>query len=125
MSIAINRGTDDRAESNWSMCVVSAGASDPNTAARAAIYVQQALRRDYDLMPDCGCDCLSLDAGGRKRTTQYSATRDRVAFAVVLLPLGEQLVPNTTYGPGDFAGSFEAYIGGSARIRSAQQRAPD
>jgi len=51
-SIAINRVTDDRAESNWSMCVVSAGAADPNTAARAAIYVQQALRRDYDLTPD-------------------------------------------------------------------------
>ncbi len=29
-----------------------AGAADPNTAARAAIYVQQALRRDYDLTPD-------------------------------------------------------------------------
>jgi|SRR6516164_1392447 len=44
-SIAINPITDDRAESNWSMCVVSAGAADPNTAARAAIHVQQALRR--------------------------------------------------------------------------------
>jgi len=51
-SIAINRVTDDRAESNWSMCVISAGSADPNTAARAAIYVQQALRRDYDLTPD-------------------------------------------------------------------------
>ena len=51
-SIAINRVTDNRAESNWSMCVVSAGAADPNTAARAAIYVQQVLRRDYDLTPD-------------------------------------------------------------------------
>jgi len=51
-SIAINRVTDDRAESHWSMCVVSAGAADPNTAARAAIYLQQAFRRDYDLTPD-------------------------------------------------------------------------
>ena len=49
-SIAINRVTDDRAKSNWSMCVVSAGAADANTAARAALYVQHALRRDYDLM---------------------------------------------------------------------------
>jgi hypothetical protein len=29
-----------------------ADAADPNTAARAAIYVQQALRHDYDLAPD-------------------------------------------------------------------------
>jgi len=52
VSIAINRVTDDRAESNWSMCVVSAGAADANTAARAALYVQHALRQDYDLMTD-------------------------------------------------------------------------
>ncbi|MGO8910128.1 MAG: hypothetical protein ACLQDM_12530 [Bradyrhizobium sp.] len=51
-SIAINRVTDDRAKSNWSMCVVSAGAADANTAARAALYVQNALRQDYDLMTD-------------------------------------------------------------------------
>jgi hypothetical protein len=51
-NIAINRVTDDRAGSNWSMCVVSAGAADANTAARAAIHVQHALRRDYDLMTD-------------------------------------------------------------------------
>jgi hypothetical protein len=51
-SIAINHVTNARAESNWSMCVVSAGAADANTAARAAIYVQQALRCDYDLMTD-------------------------------------------------------------------------
>jgi hypothetical protein len=51
-SIAVNRVTDDRAESNCSMCVVSVGAADPNTAARAAIFAQQALRRDYDLAPD-------------------------------------------------------------------------
>jgi hypothetical protein len=51
-SIAINRVTDDRAKSNWSMCVVSAGAADANTAARAALYVQHALRQDYDLMTD-------------------------------------------------------------------------
>jgi hypothetical protein len=52
-SIAINRVPVDRAESNWSMCVVSPGAADPNTAARAAIYVQQAppqrLRSDAGL----------------------------------------------------------------------------
>ena len=51
-SIAINRVTDDRAKSNWSMCVVSAGAADANTAARAALYVQHALRQNYDLMTD-------------------------------------------------------------------------
>ena len=50
--IAINHVTDDRTESNWSMCVVSVGTADANTAARAAIYVQHALRRDYNLMTD-------------------------------------------------------------------------
>ena len=50
--IAINRVTDERAENNWSLCVLSAGASDANTAARAAIYIQHALRRDYDLMTE-------------------------------------------------------------------------
>lgn len=51
-NIAINRVSDHRAENNWSMCVVSAGAADANTAARAAMHVQHALRRDYDLMAD-------------------------------------------------------------------------
>ena len=51
-SIVINRVTDDRSKSNWSMCVVSAGAADANTAARAALYVQHAMRQDYDLMTD-------------------------------------------------------------------------
>ena len=50
--IAINRVTDGHTESNWSLCVVSAGASDANTAARAALIVQQALRPNYDLMTD-------------------------------------------------------------------------
>jgi hypothetical protein len=50
--IAINRVTDERSENNWSMCVLSAGYADANTAARAALYVQHALRRDYDLMVD-------------------------------------------------------------------------
>ncbi len=50
--IAINRVTDERAETNWSLCVLSAGAADANTAARAALYVQTVLRRDYDLMTD-------------------------------------------------------------------------
>ena len=51
--IAINRVTDERAENNWSaVCVLSAGAADANTAARAALHVQNVLRRDYDLMPD-------------------------------------------------------------------------
>ena len=45
--IAINRVTDERAENNWSLCVLSAGAADANTAARAALYVQGVLRRDY------------------------------------------------------------------------------
>ena len=48
--IAINRVTDERAENNWSLCVSSAGTADANTAARAALYVQGLLRRDYNLM---------------------------------------------------------------------------
>jgi hypothetical protein len=52
MSIAINPVTDGHTDSNWSLCVVSAGAADANTAARASLAVQQALRRDYDLMMD-------------------------------------------------------------------------
>jgi hypothetical protein len=52
VSIAINRVTDGHTESNWSLCVVSAGAADANTAARAALTVQHALRGDYDLMTD-------------------------------------------------------------------------
>jgi hypothetical protein len=34
------------------MCVLSAGAADANAAARAALKVQNVLRRDYDLMTD-------------------------------------------------------------------------
>ncbi len=49
--IAVNRVTDERAEYNWSLCVLSAGTADANTAARAALYVQNILRRDYDLLP--------------------------------------------------------------------------
>jgi hypothetical protein len=52
VSIAINRVTDGHTESNWSLCVLSAGAADANTAARAALTIQQALRRNYDLMTD-------------------------------------------------------------------------
>jgi hypothetical protein len=51
-NIAINHVTDKRAENNWSLCVLSAGAADANTAARAALHVQGVLRRDYDLMTD-------------------------------------------------------------------------
>ena len=50
--IAINRVADGRAENNWSLCVLSAGAADANTAARAALHVQSVLRREYDLMTD-------------------------------------------------------------------------
>jgi hypothetical protein len=50
--IAINRVANGRAEYNWSMCVLSAGAADANTAAGAALNVQRALRRDYDLTTD-------------------------------------------------------------------------
>ena len=46
--IAIDRVSDQQAENNWSLCVVSAGAADANTAARAALHVQSVLRRDYD-----------------------------------------------------------------------------
>lgn len=50
--IAINRVTAEDAASNWSLCVMSAGAADANTAARAALRVQIVLRRDYDLLMD-------------------------------------------------------------------------
>jgi hypothetical protein len=50
--VAINRVTDERAETNWSLCVLAAGAADANTAARAAVHVQSILRRDYDLLID-------------------------------------------------------------------------
>jgi hypothetical protein len=51
-NIAINRVADARAENNWSMCVLSAGAADANAAAHAALHVQHELRRDYDLTTD-------------------------------------------------------------------------
>jgi hypothetical protein len=51
-NIATNRVADERAGNNWSMCVLSAGAADANAAARAALNVQNVLRRDYDLMTD-------------------------------------------------------------------------
>jgi hypothetical protein len=50
--IAINRVENERAENNWSMCVLSAGDADASTAARAALDVQHLLRRDYDLTTD-------------------------------------------------------------------------
>ena len=50
--VAINRVTDERAETNWSLCVLAAGAAGANTAARAAVHVQCILRRDYDLLMD-------------------------------------------------------------------------
>jgi hypothetical protein len=49
-NIAINHVTEERAENNWCLRVLSAGTADANTAARAALYVQHALRHDYDLM---------------------------------------------------------------------------
>jgi hypothetical protein len=52
LDIAINHVTDERAKNNWSLCVLSAGAADANTAARAALHVQSVLRRDYNLMTD-------------------------------------------------------------------------
>ena len=50
--IAINPVTDERADYNWSLCVLCSGAADANTAARAAVLVQSVLRRDYDLLID-------------------------------------------------------------------------
>jgi hypothetical protein len=44
--LAINRIRDERTETNWSLCVPSAGAADANTAARAGLHVQRILRRD-------------------------------------------------------------------------------
>jgi hypothetical protein len=52
VSIAINPVTDGHTESNWSLCVVSSDTADAHTAARAALTVQHALRRDYDLVTD-------------------------------------------------------------------------
>jgi hypothetical protein len=49
--IAINRVSGPHAENNWSLCVLSTGAADANTAARASLHVQSVLRRDHDLMP--------------------------------------------------------------------------
>ena len=34
------------------VCVLAAGAADANTAARAAVHVQNVLRRDYNLLTD-------------------------------------------------------------------------
>ena len=50
--IAINRVTDHQSNFNWSLCVLSSGTADANTAARAAVYVQGVLRRDYELLTD-------------------------------------------------------------------------
>jgi hypothetical protein len=50
--IAINRVTDERVHHNWSLCVLSAGAADANTGARAALHIQGNLRRHYNLMTD-------------------------------------------------------------------------
>jgi hypothetical protein len=51
-NIAINRVADEQVGNNWSMCVLSAGTADANTAARAALNVQRTLRREYDLAMD-------------------------------------------------------------------------
>jgi hypothetical protein len=50
--IAINRVTGERIENNWSMCILSAGDADANTAARAALNVQTTLRHNYNLATD-------------------------------------------------------------------------
>jgi hypothetical protein len=50
--IAINRVADAGVGNNWSMCVLSAGAADANTAARFALIVQRTLRNEYDLAMD-------------------------------------------------------------------------
>src|ERR1700738_5418613 len=52
LDIAINHVTDQRAENNWSLCVLSAGTADANTAAPAGAFIQNTLRPDYDLMTD-------------------------------------------------------------------------
>jgi hypothetical protein len=51
-NIAVNRVTDEQVGNNWSMCVLSAGSADANTAARAALDVQRSLRHEYDLATD-------------------------------------------------------------------------
>lgn len=50
--VGIYHVTDDRADSNWSISVISLGAADKNTADRAALYAQSKLRRQYHLMTD-------------------------------------------------------------------------
>lgn len=52
LDVSIDLITDSSAENNWSMRVESFGHADVNTATRAAIYVQHALRRDYVLATD-------------------------------------------------------------------------
>jgi hypothetical protein len=68
---AINRVTDQSAENNWSLCVLSVGAADASTAARAALHAQSILRREFDLVTDApaasGClraEPLDLQSGG-------------------------------------------------------------
>ena len=72
--IAINRVIDDRAENNWSLCVLSAGVADANTAARAALYVQSVLRRDYDLMTDSS---RGLDGEGAGAAKEIAPATDK------------------------------------------------
>src|SRR6476469_1535961 len=67
-NIAINRVTDEQAGNNWSMCVLSAGAADANTAARAALNVQHTLRHDYDLATE---PPVATRALARKRAEAY------------------------------------------------------
>jgi hypothetical protein len=50
--VSISLLTGDRAESNWSVGVVSCGSSAPDVANRAAINAQHRLRRRYDLLTD-------------------------------------------------------------------------
>ena len=50
--IAINGVTRGPGANNWCLCVLSASAADPHTAARAALQVQRILRRGYDLAVD-------------------------------------------------------------------------
>jgi hypothetical protein len=50
--VSIYHVTDERADSNWSVGVFGCGSAAPDTANRAAINAQIALRRKYDLLTD-------------------------------------------------------------------------
>jgi hypothetical protein len=91
-NIAINHVTDERAENNWSLCVLSASTADANTAARAALYVQHALRHDYDLMTDRP-HCTAADLCTLQKFRHQVFARRQVTFRRVGIECGDIPTP--------------------------------